>query len=94
MSERFQKHSEAWVNFSYATFLGACALVTGGIFLIPVDWWVRAYLFIGMVMLVQASINVTKTLRDNVEADRLTRRIDDALTEKLLLDVNKQEIAG
>ena len=91
MSERFQQHSEAWVNFSYATFLGACGLVGAGIFLMPVDWWVRAYLFIGMVMLVQASINVTKTLRDNVEADRLTKRLDDARTEKLLLDVNKGE---
>ena len=91
MSERFQQHSPTWVNFSYATFLTACSLVTGGIALMPVDLWVRAYLFIGMVMLVQASINVTKTVRDNVEADRLVKRLDDARTEKLLKDVNTPE---
>lgn len=91
MSERFQQHSPAWVTFSYASFLSACALVTGGIIFMPVDLWVRAYLFIGMVMLVQASINVTKTLRDNVESDRLVKRLDDARTEKLLKDVNTPE---
>ncbi len=33
MSERFQQHSPAWVSFSYASFLSACALVAGGIVL-------------------------------------------------------------
>jgi hypothetical protein len=88
MSERFQQHSQSWVTFSYASFLGACALVGGGILFVDIDLWVRAYLFIGMVMIVQASINMTKTLRDNFEADQLVRRIEDARTEKLLKEAS------
>lgn len=94
MSGQFQQHSQAWVTFSYASFLTACGLVAAGILFIPADLWVRAYLMIGMVMLVQASINVTKTLRDNVEAERLVQRLEDAKTEKLLMDVNRPEIAA
>ena len=48
----------------------------------PVDFWIRAYLLIGMVMLVQSSINVTKTLRDNHEGQRLINRLEDAERRK------------
>jgi len=92
MNERFQQHSQAWVTFSYGSFLAACGLVVAGILFLPVDLWIRAYLFIGMVMLVQASINVTKTLRDNVESDRLVAKLEDAKTEKLLMDVNRGDL--
>ena len=87
MNERFQEHSQAWITFSYASFAAACILVGGGIFVMPVDFWIRAYLLIGMVMLVQSAINVTKTLRDNHEGQRLINRLEDAKTEKLIRDV-------
>ena len=87
MNERFQEHSQAWITFSYASFAAACLMVGGGIFMMPVDLWVRGYLLIGMIMLVQAAINVTKTLRDNHENQRLINRLDDAKTEKLIRDV-------
>ena len=89
MNERFNEHSKPWLMFCYASFFGACAIVGVGIFLIPVELWVRAFLWIGMVLLVQSSINVTKTLRDNHESDRLIARIDDAKTEKLIRDVSE-----
>ena len=47
----------------------------------------RAYLIIGMMMLIQSAINMTKTLRDQHEADRLINRLDEAKTEKLIHDV-------
>ena len=87
MNERFQEHSQSWVTFSYASFAAACLMVGGGIFMMPVDLWVRGYLLIGMVMLIQSAINVTKTLRDNHENQRLINRLDDAKTEKLIRDV-------
>lgn len=94
MSERFKEHSHAWVTFSYASFAGACLLVGGGIFLMPVEFWIRAYLMIGMVMLVQSSINLTKTLRDNFEGDRLINRLEDAQTERLIRDVSEPATGG
>jgi hypothetical protein len=32
---------------------------------------------------------LTKTIRDNVEAEKLLNRIEDAKTERLLMDVSK-----
>ena len=84
MYEQIQGHSKAWVGFSYLSFISACLLVGGGIFFIEADFWIRAYLLIGMVMLVQSAVNVTKTLRDNYEGSRLINRLDDAKTERLL----------
>ena len=43
---------------------------------------------IGMILLVQSSINITKTLRDNYEGARLINRLEDAKTEKLIRDVS------
>ena len=86
MGQEVYGHSKAWVSFSYISFISACLLVGGGIFFIPIDFWMRAYLLIGMVMLVQSAVNVTKTLRDNHEGSRLINRLEDAKTEQLLRD--------
>ena len=43
----------------------------------------------GVVMLVQSCIVVSKTIRDNQEAEKLLNRIEDARTERLLMDVAK-----
>ena len=89
MIERFTEHSQAWVTFSYVSFVGACLIVGAGIYMMPVDYWIRAFLMIGMIMLIQSSINITKTLRDNYEGARLINRLEDAKTEKLIRDVSE-----
>jgi hypothetical protein len=88
MNKHLFGHSQAWVSFSYFSFFASIGLVSSGILFTPIDWWVRSYLFIGMIMLVQASINMTKTLRDNHESESLINRLDEAKTEKLIRDVH------
>ena len=63
-----------------------------GLYLMPLDLWGKGYLTMGILMLVQTTVNVTKTLRDNQEADKLLRRIDDAKTEKLLLGIKNEDV--
>lgn len=46
----------------------------------------------GIIMLVQSSITVTKTMRDVHEASRLANRIDDAKTERLLREVSGSNV--
>lgn len=60
-------------------------LVAFGIVMLPIDLWMRAYLFIGTLMLVQSCIIHTKTQRDMHESAKLVNRIKDARTEKLLM---------
>jgi hypothetical protein len=42
-------------------------------------------------MLVQSCITLTKTIRDNDETSNLVNRIEDAKTERLLMDVAKSQ---
>lgn len=91
MNESFQKHSPAWVSFSYFSFGAAALMLALGLYLMPLDLWGKGYLVMGILMLVQTTVNVTKTVRDNAEADRLVRRVEDARTEKLLFNINRND---
>jgi len=83
------QHSSAWVAFNYASFLGAVAMVGLAIVFLPVDIWIKGYLTMGVVMLVQSAITVTKTIRDQHESSKLVNRIEDAKTERLLMGIER-----
>lgn len=83
------KHSSAFISFSYATFGLSMAMMGAGVFFMPIDGWMKGFLAMGVVMLVQSCIVVSKTIRDNQEAEKLLNRIEDARTERLLMDVAK-----
>jgi hypothetical protein len=89
MNPQAVQHSSAWVTFTYASFVGALSMVVGGIVFLPVDMWVKAYFAMGVVLLVQTCITVTKTLRDVHENKRLVNRIEDAKTERLLMGIER-----
>jgi hypothetical protein len=89
VTQNAMPHSSAWVSFTYASFAGAVLMVGIGIFFLPLDWWSRAYLAMGVTMLVQSCVTMTKTLRDQHEAAKLLNRIEDARTERLLMEVGK-----
>ncbi len=87
MSNETTQHSGAWVAFTYASFLGSAAMVGLGILFMPIDIWIKGYLAMGTLMLVQSCITATKTIRDVHEGRRMVNRIEDAKTERLLMSV-------
>jgi hypothetical protein len=89
MNDSFQKHSSSWVSFSYISFGSAAFMLALGLYMMPLDLWGKGYLAMGILMLVQTAVNVTKTVRDNSEADKLIRKVEDARTEKLLVKFNR-----
>ncbi|WP_275785998.1 YiaA/YiaB family inner membrane protein [Pararhizobium gei] len=89
MTDSIQKHSSSWVSFSYISFGTAAFMLAAGLYTMPLDLWGKGYLTMGILMLVQTTVNITKTLRDNAESDKLIRRIEDAKTEKLLVNFNR-----
>jgi len=89
MNPQSVQHSAAWVTFTYASFVGALAMVIGGILFLPVEIWVKGYFAMGVLLLVQACITVTKTIRDQHESKRLVNRIEDAKTERLLMEIER-----
>ncbi len=89
MNNQPLQHSSAWVAFTYATFLLSLAMIGVGVLFMPIDIWMKGFLGMAVILLVQSCITMTKTLRDNEEAGKLVNRIEDAKTERLLMDVAK-----
>jgi hypothetical protein len=89
MNQTIQPHSGAWVTFTYASFAGSAFLVGLGLFFLPIDLWMKGYLTMGIVMLIQTCVTMTKTVRDNYESGKFVNRIEDAKAERLLMEVSK-----
>lgn len=89
MNQNVQPHSAAWISFTYASFSASAFMVAIGVYLMPLDLWIKGYLAMGIVMLVQSCVTLTKTVRDVHEGSRLVNRIEDAKAERILMDFNK-----
>ena len=83
------QHSAAWVTFTYLSFAASCFMVGIGIWLLPLDLSIKGYLTMGFLMLIQSCITMTKTMRDQHESGKLVNRIEDAKTERLLMEVER-----
>ena len=79
-------HSPAWVVQVWVSFVVAVGATAIGIFYLPVDGWIRAFLSMGLLFTVGSSVSLTKTLRDLHESQALTKRIDEARVSKLIAE--------
>jgi len=89
MNQTAQPHTSAWVTFTYVSFAASLLMVICGVYFLPLDLWVKGYLLMGIVMLVQSCITMTKTVRDVHESSRLVNRIEDARAERILMEASK-----
>jgi len=89
MNQNVQPHSGAWVTFTYVSFSASAFMVALGVFYLPIDLWMKGYLSMGIVMLIQSCVTLTKTIRDTHESGRMMNRIEDAKAERLLMEVSK-----
>ena len=87
------KDSGAWKMFTTASFGVATAMMAGGIYFLEASFAAKGFYAMAAIMLVHTSITITKTLRDAEEASRFINRIEDAKTEKLLMDINRSSEA-
>jgi hypothetical protein len=77
--------TQAWVAFTYIAFIASLLMVGAGIACLPIDIWMRGYLGIGVLMVVQSCLTLAKTQRDAAESARLVNRVETARTEKILM---------
>ncbi len=91
MSDNSIKHSTGWINFSIASFIVAAGMMAGGIYFLEASFAAKGFYAMSALMLVHTSISVTKTLRDKEEAGKFINKIEDAKTEKFLMDINNSE---
>ncbi|MGI9350374.1 MAG: YiaA/YiaB family inner membrane protein [Rhizobiaceae bacterium] len=85
------KDSQAWKMFTMASFVVAASMQAGGIYFLEASFAAKGFYAMSALMLVHTAISITKTLRDAEEADRFLNKIEDAKTEKLLMEVNQNE---
>ncbi len=78
--------SPAWIFFQYVSFAVALLMMIGGIFILESNMWMKGYMAMSAVLLVNSSITLSKTLRDNFETKKFHNRIEEARQEKLLKD--------
>lgn len=79
-------HSAAWTVQSWVSFLLSFGVTAAGIWALPVDLWVKGFMAMGLLFTVGSSITLAKTVRDQHESERLTKRIDDARVSKLIAE--------
>ncbi len=91
MTETAVKHSSAWTTFTTASFVLAAGMMAGGIYFLEASFSAKGFYAMAAIMLVNTSISLTKTMRDNEEAGKLVNKIEDAKTEKLLMEVNRAD---
>lgn len=82
-------NTAGWVTFTYVSFATAAGMMALGIWAMPVDLWVKGYMMMASIFLTGATFTLAKTVRDEHEAKRFANRIEEAKTEKLLMEMNR-----
>ncbi len=82
-------NTNAWLTFTYAQFGAAAFMAAVGIWFLPVDVLVKGYMMMASVFLVGSAFTLAKTVRDEHEARRFAARLEEARTEKLLMEVGR-----
>ncbi len=83
---QLQQDSAAWRFFVQISFAVSLVLMSVGIWELPVNIWIRGFLGMGLFFTVSSSIVLSKTMRDDHEAQKLIKRLTNAKTEKMLQD--------
>ncbi len=65
-----------------------------GIYGLPVDIWIKGFLLMGLVFSVGSAVSLSKTMRDQYEADQLAARIDEARVSKLISEHDPLRVSG
>ena len=88
MQDQNVSHSRYWTAFTAFSFLIAATMMGLGIYNLQASFSAKGFYAMSAIMLVHTAITLSKTLRDADEARKLHNRIEDAKTEKLLLDTS------
>ncbi len=86
------KNSNAWNTFTIASFVISCAMMAGGIYFLEASFAAKGFYAMSALMLVHTAISATKTMRDAEEANRMTSKIEEARTEKLLMEMGRGNV--
>lgn len=82
------KPSSAFAMFTYVSFVVAAVMMAGGIYFLEASFAAKGFYSMSALMLVHTTVSATKLMRDTEESSRLHNRLEEARTERLLMEVN------
>lgn len=91
MNAYVNKPSNSWTMFTYVQFTIAAAMMAGGIYFLEASFAAKGFYSMAAIMLVSATVAITKSLRDAEESGRMHNKIEDAKTERLLAEVGASD---
>ncbi|AUC60823.1 hypothetical protein AA637_06525 [Cyanobacterium sp. HL-69] len=83
-----QSHSSAWVIQTWLSFIISVGVTSVGIFYMPVDSWIKAFMGMGLLFSVGSTVSLTKTQRDIHESTRIISKLEEAKVERILAEHN------
>ncbi len=84
MIETMHSNSKGWLFFVKCSFAIALLATAAGIVFTPTNWLIKGYMGICALFLVSTTITLSKTLRDEHEAQRIYNKISEARTQQLI----------
>jgi len=82
--QSLQSNSTGWLLFVRLTFGISIAAMLGFIFFMEGSLLMRGYLALNSLFLISSTIIMSKTMRDEHEAQNINRKISEAKTNKIL----------
>jgi hypothetical protein len=83
------KASSAWTLFAYVSFGIAAVMMAGGIYFLEASFAAKGFYAMSALMLVHTTVALSKSLRDDQEQNKMINKIEDARTEKLIMEMNR-----
>ena len=87
-------HSDAWIFQVKASFAAAVLGTGTAIAYAPIGPWVRGCIGMGMLLVINSTLPLAKTLRDVHESHRLVNRLDEVKVERMLQEHDPFRIAA
>lgn len=84
-----QSNSSGWLFFVKAAFVIAVVATAAGIMFMPGGLLMQGYFALSALFLVSATITLSKTMRDEHEAQRLIHKVNEARTNKIIREFSE-----
>ena len=91
MNGTHSKDTGAWILFTWISFIVANTMMILGIYHAPVDMWVKGFFLMGLLFTIGSTFTLSKTIRDNAEAQSYHNRVADAKTEHLMTNYDLRQ---
>lgn len=79
-----QSSSKGWLFFVKTSFAIAILAIVVGIFMLPGSMLIKGYFGLSSLFLVNATITLSKTMRDEHESQRLINKVSEARTNQMI----------